>query len=79
MGIRLAKYLIETTNTEENNPVESKRSGGLFKESKGKIPFFNKVMIWTGSEIYLHWMTGNENKTPYVKKIGWKNTVYRKK
>ena len=69
MGTRLATYLLEITgiNHAETNPNAGEDPVGNTKENRGRKPLFRKVVIWTDSEICLHWISKNENRTPYIK------------
>ena len=70
MGTRLASYLLEITGRDDgqtNNPNAGLDPVGYTKESKVRRPLFKRVVIWTDSEICLHWINKNENRTPYVK------------
>ena len=73
MGTRLATYIMNVTsiiNPQGNslyNPHVDQSSGGLPKQSQQDNPLFSKVVIWTDSEICLHWINKNESKTPYIK------------
>ena len=69
MGTRLATYLLEITgiNHAETNPNAGEDPIGNTKENRGRKPLFRKVVIWTDSEICLHWISKNENRTPYIK------------
>ena len=66
MGTRLATYLKSVTSIDKGNSLYNPHADHSLRGQQD-IPLFSKIVIWTDSEICLHWINKNESKTPYVK------------